>query len=187
MFWFRWQPKKENNLLKHDLKQKFLTLCQVWYMLEQLLSIKLSSRRSLVGGTAPYCPQCGLGALPHAFALIMIFAVVCAHQEATLSPPRPGTPCEAGPAHVEPEPQRHNQPRRVNVLITAHAALPHLLKCLFGSPHEARTCHQQLYKPAVPKSKWIFHALDFWSQAQNFFATPVLLATNSHLLKERSK
>lgn len=45
IFWFRWQLKKENDLLKHYLKQKFLTLCQAWCTLEQLLSIKPSRRR----------------------------------------------------------------------------------------------------------------------------------------------
>lgn len=66
-------------------------------MLEQLLSITLSPQRSLVGGMAPYCPQCGLDALPHAFALIIIFAVICVHQEAMLSSSQLSTrSCEAG-------------------------------------------------------------------------------------------
>ena len=69
-------------------------------MLEQLLSIKLSSQRSLVGGMAPYCPQRELDALPHAFALIIILAVVCVHQEPMLSSSQLSTHSgEAGTTH----------------------------------------------------------------------------------------
>lgn len=55
IFWFRWQHRKQNNLLKHYLKQKFLTLCQGWYMLEQF-SMKPWWQRCLAGGAAPRCP-----------------------------------------------------------------------------------------------------------------------------------
>lgn len=54
-----------------------------------------------MGGMAPACPLCGLDALPHDFVLIIIFAVVCAHQEAMLITTAParqvvGRHCAAG-------------------------------------------------------------------------------------------
>lgn len=53
-----------------------------------------------MGGMALYCPQCELGALPDASAVIIISAVMCVYQEAKLSSLQLCThSCKAGTTH----------------------------------------------------------------------------------------
>lgn len=165
--------KKENNLLKHYLKQKFLTLCQAWYMLEQLFSVKSSPQRCLVGGAAPRCPRWEWDIPLHTLAIIMISAVLCAHPE-----PSPAQHPPARQLLRSWMPQWHQQPK------SAAAQLLNFPKSLSRFPREAGVCHQRLDTPAAPKSRMDFPCVRFLKSKTEFlssYCAPWLLIP--HLLK----
>lgn len=143
-------------------------------MLEQLLSIKLSSHRSLVGGMAPSCPQrelCSTTCLcTYYYLCCRIYAwrsraFIISAQHPLLQG-RYYAPWNSTSWW-------HEQPKWENKLITAQAAPLNFLRFLVLDSLMKQACtSSDCINQQFLTQKCIFHAEDFRSQGQKFLAAP---------------